>query len=65
MGDEVLQTVACQGAIKANELTSPKELELLAKRVWDDGAIRYCPHGRPIITKMSKYNIERNFGRIQ
>ncbi|MCI8603439.1 MAG: DNA mismatch repair endonuclease MutL [Ruminiclostridium sp.] len=63
--DEVLHTVACKGAIKANELTSPKELELLAKRVWDDGAIRYCPHGRPIITKMSKYNIERNFGRIQ
>ncbi len=63
--DEVLHTVACKGAIKANEHTSPKELELLAKRVWDDGAIRYCPHGRPIITKMSKYNIERNFGRIQ
>ena len=63
--DEVLHTVACKGAIKANEHTSPKELELLAKRVWDDGAKRYCPHGRPIITKMSKYNIERNFGRIQ
>lgn len=63
--DEVLHTVACKGAIKANELTSPKELELLAKRIWEDSAIRYCPHGRPIITKMSKYNIERSFGRIQ
>ncbi len=62
--DEVLHTVACKGAIKANELTSPKELELLAKRVWDDGAIRYCPHGRPTIISMSKYEIEKKFKRI-
>lgn len=63
--DGVLHTAACKGAIKANELTSSKELELLAKRVWEDGTIRYCPHGRPIITKMSKNSIERSFGRIQ
>ncbi|MCM1053902.1 MAG: DNA mismatch repair endonuclease MutL [Bacteroides sp.] len=63
--DDVLHTAACKGAIKANEPTSAKELELLANRVWKDNAIRYCPHGRPIITTMSKYNIERNFGRIQ
>lgn len=63
--DDVLHTVACKGAIKANEPTSPKELEILANRVWEDNSIRYCPHGRPIITTMSKYNIERNFGRIQ
>lgn len=63
--DDVLHTVACKGAIKANEQTSPQELELLAKRVWEDTSIRYCPHGRPIVTTMSKYNIERNFGRIQ
>lgn len=63
--DDVLHTAACKGAIKANEPTSPKELEILANRVWEDSAIRYCPHGRPIITTMSKYNIERNFGRIQ
>ncbi len=63
--DGVLHTAACKGAIKANEITSPKELELLAKRVWEDGTIRYCPHGRPIITKMSKNSIERSFGRIQ
>ena len=63
--DDVLHTAACKGAIKANEPTSSKELEILANRVWEDNAIRYCPHGRPIITTMSKYNIERNFGRIQ
>lgn len=63
--DDVLHTAACKGAVKANEPTSPKELELLAKRVWNDESIRYCPHGRPIINKMSKYNIEKSFGRVQ
>lgn len=63
--DDFLHSVACKGAIKAHEATSDKELETLAKRVWEDQAIRYCPHGRPIITTLSKYNIERNFGRIQ
>ena len=63
--DDVLHTAACKGAIKAHEYTSPKELETLANRIWDDKTIRYCPHGRPIITTISKYNIEKNFGRIQ
>ena len=63
--DDILHSVACKGAIKAHEYTSDKELEALAKRVWDDKSIRYCPHGRPIITTISKYSIEKNFGRIQ
>lgn len=63
--DDILHTAACKGAIKANEPTSAKELEELAKRVWEDKGIRYCPHGRPIINKMTKYGIERSFGRIQ
>ena len=63
--DDILHTVACKGAIKAHENTSPKELETLARQIWEDRSIRYCPHGRPIITTISKYSIEKNFGRIQ
>ncbi|MCM1299617.1 MAG: DNA mismatch repair endonuclease MutL, partial [[Eubacterium] siraeum] len=63
--DDILHTAACKGAIKANEATSSRELEQLAQRIWENTSIRYCPHGRPIVTTMSKYNIERNFGRIQ
>lgn len=63
--DDILHSAACKGAIKANEITSAKELEQLAQRIWTNKAVRYCPHGRPIITTMSKYNIEKSFGRIQ
>lgn len=63
--DNILHSVACKGAIKAHEVTSSEELEILAKRVMDDPTIRYCPHGRPIVVTMSKRSIEKNFGRIQ
>ena len=63
--DDILHTFACKGAIKAHYNNTPFELEQLAKRIWEDESIRYCPHGRPIITTLSKYNIEKNFKRIQ
>ena len=63
--DDILHTFACKGAIKAHYNNTPFELEQLARRVWEDESIRYCPHGRPIITTLSKYNIEKSFKRIQ
>ena len=63
--DDILHSVACKGAIKAHEYTSSQELEILAKRIMNDKSIRYCPHGRPIVTTVSKREIEKNFGRIQ
>lgn len=62
--DEILHTFACKSAIKAHDNTSIYELEALARRVWEDNAIRYCPHGRPIITEISKSTLEKSFKRI-
>ena len=62
--DDILHTFACKSAIKAHDNTSLFELEQLAKRVWEDSAIRYCPHGRPIITEISKSTLEKSFKRI-
>lgn len=62
--DDILHTFACKSAIKAHDNTSFYELEALAKRVWEDNAIRYCPHGRPIITEITKATLEKSFKRI-
>ena len=40
------------------------ELEKLVELVTKDD-LRYCPHGRPILTKLTKREIERMFKRIQ
>lgn len=63
--DEILHSIACRSAIKANDKSDFDDLEQLARLVWQDKAIRFCPHGRPIITVMKKREVEKNFGRIQ
>lgn len=62
--DEVLHTMACKASIRANENQDISELAYLANIVLRDNNIRYCPHGRPVLTQISKRQIEKYFGRI-
>lgn len=62
--DDVLHTMACKASIRANEDQDISELAYLARTVLNDNNIRYCPHGRPVITQISKKQIEKYFGRI-
>ena len=62
--DEALHTIACKAAIKAGYVTDPAELQALAKTVLTNPNLKYCPHGRPICTVISKRQIEKQFKRI-
>ncbi|MCH5206476.1 MAG: DNA mismatch repair endonuclease MutL [Oscillospiraceae bacterium] len=62
--DEVLHTMACKASIRGGEDQDISELAHLANMVIGDKNIRYCPHGRPVITQISKKQIEKYFGRI-
>ncbi len=61
--DDMLHTMACKSAIKAHDNTDIIELQALAERVLNDRTIRFCPHGRPVMTSLSKYKIEHFFNR--
>ncbi len=61
--DRLLHTVACKAAIKGGNNQSPKELELLAKRILSNKDIMYCPHGRPVAFELKRSELERQFGR--
>ena len=61
--DELLHTVACKAAIKAGWDSSRAELERIADKVVS-GEIRYCPHGRPVSTVISRRDLDRMFKRI-
>jgi DNA mismatch repair protein MutL len=63
--DETLHSIACKAAIKGNRFTDPEELLSLANRVLTDNTIRYCPHGRPVIFKITQRELEKHFKRIQ
>ncbi|MCM1314370.1 MAG: DNA mismatch repair endonuclease MutL [Prevotella sp.] len=63
MLDDVLHTVACRSAIKANHKTSLMEMQSLAEQVYYNDNIRHCPHGRPVMFTMSESNISHQFRR--
>ena len=60
--DRLLQTMACKSAIKAGMHSDQRELRPLVDRV-QSGEIRYCPHGRPVAAKLSRYELEKLFKR--
>ena len=62
--DDVLHMMACKASIRANEDQDISELAYLANIVLKDNNIRFCPHGRPVLTQISKRQIEKYFGRI-
>lgn len=61
----IFHSTSCRAAVKAGDYTSAQEQELFVKKLLSMPNIRYCPHGRPVMIKMSKYDIEKQFGRIQ
>lgn len=63
--DWIFHSTSCRAAVKAGDKTSPYEMELFVKKLLLNPNIRYCPHGRPVMIKLSKYDIEKQFGRIQ
>jgi DNA mismatch repair protein MutL len=63
--DGTLSLVACKAAMKAGSIISYAEQRALVERVLRIGDIKYCPHGRPVLSVMKKSELERKFGRIQ
>ena len=63
--DMMLHTSACKAAIKAGNTNNPYELQRLAEQVLSEDDIRYCPHGRPVLIELTRYDIEKQFKRIQ
>lgn len=63
--DWIFHSTSCRAAVKAGDYTSDYEQELFVKKLLSMPDIRYCPHGRPVMIKMSKYDIEKQFGRVQ
>lgn len=62
--DWIYHNVACRSAIKAGDNNSTAELLSLAKQVVNDNDVRFCPHGRPVMIELTKYELEKQFGRV-
>jgi len=61
---EKLASMACKAAVKGNNSMSMEEVETLIKELMELDNPYHCPHGRPTLISMSKYEIEKKFKRI-
>ena len=59
-----IATMACKAAVKGNMQLDRQEAEQLIDELLTLDNPYHCPHGRPTIIAMSKYELEKKFKRI-
>ncbi|MCX7922935.1 MAG: DNA mismatch repair endonuclease MutL [Clostridia bacterium] len=64
IADETLYTIACKAAVKANKRLSEIEIKGIMDELSKMENPYTCPHGRPTIVRISKYELEKKFKRI-
>lgn len=62
--EEKIASMSCKAAVKGNNLLSLPEAEALIDELLTLDNPYNCPHGRPTIVSMTKYEMERKFKRI-
>ena len=60
----VLHSISCRAAIKAGDRSSPQELMALAEKILSGEVPPFCPHGRPCVLKLTRKELEKQFGRL-
>ena len=61
---EKMASMACKAAVKGNSRMSLAEVKELLKEMMTLDNPYHCPHGRPTIISMTKYELEKKFKRI-
>ena len=59
-----LMQMACKSAVKGGDDLSKGEIELLLKEMKEQNVVLFCPHGRPVIVRITKNEVEKWFKRI-
>ena len=59
-----IATMACKAAVKGNNRLTYEEAQALLRELMDLDNPYNCPHGRPVMITISKYELEKKFKRI-
>lgn len=60
--ENIIISMSCRGAVKANEKLTQDEMEIMVEKLHEIGEYT-CPHGRPIIIKITMNDLEKLFKR--
>jgi DNA mismatch repair protein MutL len=61
---KVAATMACHAAVKANDQLTREKMQYLLDELRRTAHSSVCPHGRPVVLRLTRREIERNFERI-
>jgi DNA mismatch repair protein MutL len=61
--DNIAKSYSCKTAIKAGDQLEEKEMRLLIDKLFATSMPYVCPHGRPIVIKITLDEFDRRFGR--
>lgn len=62
--DHIAASLACKAAVKVNMKLTPEKMQWLIDRLLTTSSPTTCPHGRPVILRLTMRDIERGFHRI-
>jgi DNA mismatch repair protein MutL len=60
----IAATMACHAAVKANYPLTPEKMRYILEELRRTAYSSVCPHGRPVVLRLSRREIEKNFQRI-
>jgi len=63
-GEDLAKALACKGSTRFGENLSREEMEMLLREWAATEFPEICPHGRPIVKRLSLADLLREFGRI-
>ena len=55
---------ACRSAIKAGQKLQKEQIDAIIRKIIDSNMVLQCPHGRPIVVRFTKKDIEKLFKRL-
>jgi len=61
--DEIAASLACKAAVKINMRLTPEKMQWMIDKLLTTSSPTTCPHGRPVILRLTMKDIERNFHR--
>jgi DNA mismatch repair protein MutL len=60
----VAATMACHAAVKANDALTLEKMRYILEELRRTAYSSVCPHGRPVVLRLTRREIEKNFQRI-
>jgi DNA mismatch repair protein MutL len=63
--NRLLATMACKTAIKAGQILSSERMNYLVEELFNLSDFALCPHGRPVVVKLKRREIEKQMRRPQ